>query len=247
MRSIQVTFLAAMAVTFSAWAGPYYRPINYELVNEQRNDSGRRCKRKIAGVCVEWEDWVDNRTVTAWDDNRRARGIAALTIVADRMLDPAITECALANARVEYHSGSPFAIPNWENFRTVVWGQMGALLNRGFPTVRMRIVTATDFSGMAEVGNYVDARYLGGSNFSVGGVYNFDVSTSAVDSNSADQLASTIVHEMLHQMTHDHVEYLDHNFVEAYESCVENNGIYVPNAGASLHGQRLRCGSRRGQ
>jgi len=244
----KILFLMALQ-TANSWAGPYYRSINFDYINDTRDESGRRCLQKIAGICVQWQDFVNTRTITAWNDAQKARTLAALEVVADRMLDPAIAECGLSHAKIEHHEGSPFAITSWKVFTDAVRVQMAALLNRGFAKLRIRIVETNEFSGQAYAGNYVDGRYLGGNNYSVTGEFNIDLARHHIDTTTPTILAGTISHEMLHQMAHSHLEgtsgYLDHNFIVVFQSCLENDGAYIPRTGSSLHAAGPGCKIKR--
>lgn len=239
MKSALFTMVVSLVTAAPVFAENYYRAISYDLVNAKNNIHRRVCVQRVLGQCVQWRDEVDLRTRHAWGGTRTQRGAAALSLVAQRMLDPRIARCALDNARKAHNSGAKVRLASYAEFRSYVNGQMQSLLQRGFPRVSVLIDQLGEGStraGEAYVGSYVDAR-----NGSVSGSYNFTVDTDFIDTYSdISQIAGVMAHEMLHQMSHDHPNgYNDENFVVVFQNCFVNNGSYA-RPGLSLHGTGLK-------
>jgi len=256
LKTVLIGLFVSIVSATPALAESYYRSISYNLQNAQNNIRRQVCVQRVLGQCVQWREEVDLRTRHAWSGVRQQRGAQALTLVAQRMLDPKIASCALNNAKRAFNSGAPFRLDNYGNVRDMVNGQMKALLNKGFPRVNVLIDQLGEGSsraGEAYVGNYVDARQTDATNFRVTGAYDFTMDVDFMDTTSdVVSIAGVMAHEMMHQMSHDHPNgYDDENLVVAFQNCFVNNGSYA-SPGMSLHGTGLRrpvgtCGAKKGR
>jgi hypothetical protein len=161
----------------------------------------------------------------------------ALDRVAHRFLDPRMFD----HARLQYRHWSAAApgytlrtASDFETWFTQV--QRRALLERGFPVVRIRGVydAAGSWTGRATL-NKVLTQYrwdvrAGRSVAYVSGQFEITLNTAKLGNASlwygrdVDYWAGTIAHEMLHNLGHHHPENVyDGLFIRAYENAVRFN------------------------
>lgn len=221
-----VTFWSGNALADGETA--FHRQINFKLQNTHQNIKETRCKTRILGQCVEWEEYQNTRTKVGWDEQTSGQALEALKIVSNRMLDDRIWTCALDKSARFFVKSSHVPLNDYDQFREFSWHQRNALMYRGFPVVNVLIDNLTPpRRGQAYVGRYVDAR-LTPEGFTVGGTYNFTIDQATIANEDALTIAGIMAHEMLHQMGHNHPNgYDDGNFVSTFQNCFVNDGSFA--------------------